>query len=513
VRAILNKSCLLPALAVLLAGIAFPQSPPLNCIANVPVPPIVRSQGYTETGGDLTLYCTGGTPTVAGSTVPLVNFTLFLNTNATSKVTHHSTTDWSEALVMVDEPNTPTAPQHAVLNCGHIGAPDSGPSGPGVCEIVSDGNPAHTYDGAENTSGANPCNGVSGHPAPNSYGCGRPNVFQGRVPPPGGSMQANEVVFQDVPFDPPGPSGSRIFRFTNLRADPVTLGPGAKIIVTVAAAGLPGLNISFPQQIMAFTLSGFNASIGSPGVVHVVEGFASAWKERNISYTLSNAMFMAGNYVYNGGTAHPAEHAQNVPGIVANYNSESAFEWQNNTTNGPPSPNPPAGFGNTVPNLGHPLDSSGAFGGVNTNISHAGASSAGTRIALTFTHIPPGESVHVPAAVHLHPVVSPATTSGVMVLTHTDAAGAGAFNPAANTTIHNGETAVYEILYSDQFAIESADIKCTVTGPPGGTLVTVSFAPFYKTPSAGFPTPTAAHPTPTAVPRFTPATGAPMLLN
>jgi len=125
-REILSKSCLLPALAVLLAGTAFPQSPPLNCIANAPEPLIVRSQGYTESVGDLTLYCTGGTPTVAGNAVPLVNFTLFLNTNATSKVTHHSTTDWSEALVMVDEPNTLPAPQHAVLNCGHIGLPIAG---------------------------------------------------------------------------------------------------------------------------------------------------------------------------------------------------------------------------------------------------------------------------------------------------------------------------------------------------------------------------------------------------
>jgi hypothetical protein len=157
-------------------------------------------------------------------------------------------------------------------------------------------------------------------------------------------------------------------------------------------------------------------------------------------------------------------------------------------------------------NLGNPLASLG-YGGVNTNIDTDGSASAGTRIALTFTHTPGHATVTVPPMVYLHHVGSPAPNSGVMVLTSTDAAGAGPFTAPASTTIPEGGTAVYEVLYADPFALEFADIACTVNHPGNGTKVAVSFAPFYSTPDAAFATPTAAHPSPIAVPRFVPAAG------
>ena len=48
---------------------------------------VVRAEGYTELVGDIVLNCTGGAPTLAGQLVPQVNFTVFLNTNVTSKIT------------------------------------------------------------------------------------------------------------------------------------------------------------------------------------------------------------------------------------------------------------------------------------------------------------------------------------------------------------------------------------------------------------------------------------------
>jgi hypothetical protein len=104
--------------------------------------------------------------------------------------------------------------------------------------------------------------------------------------------------------------------------------------------------------------------------------------------------------------------------------------------------------------------------------------------------------------VYLHPLASPSTTSGVMVLTSTDPAGAGPFTPGASTTIHSGGMAVYEVLYADPFEIEFADIDCTVNSFFLGAKVTVNLAPFYTGAAATFATPTAAHPTPTAIPRF-----------
>lgn len=497
-----RDSCLLPA-AILLAALGIPAAAQVTCTTGATTL-LARAEGNTEPVGDLLLVCTGGIPTLPGNLVPQVNFTLFLNTNLSSHVTQSAAAgDFSEALVLVDEPNSlVNPPQRPLLNCGNAGAPDNGVSGPGVCSIVSNGNPLQTYDGTGNTFGTVPCDGLGTDPLPNSYACGRPNAFQGRM----SGSASNVVQFLGVPFDPPG-LGTRSFRFTNLRANAAAFGGGGPtpIMVDIAVTGSTFIAISSPVQTVGTALNGLTASIGSPGVVHVEENFATAWKDRNVAFTLSNATFGGGVYTFNGGTNYPPQAAQNVPGTI--YNTEDMYQWQNNLLNAPPLPNPPLGFsGGPVANLGNPLASLG-FGGVNTNIDSSGVASAGTRIALTFTHTPAHTTVTVPSIVFLHRSSSPPGNSGVMVLTSTDAAGAGPFTAGASTTIPDGGTAVYEVLYADPFAIEFADIPCTVNHPGNGTKVAVSFAPFYSVPDAAFATPTTAHPAPTAVPRFIPAAG------
>ena len=500
----------LAAAAMLLAAAAIPAGAQVvNCTTSASAAPIVRAEGNAEPTGDLILTCTGGTPTIPGTVVPPVNFTLFLNTNLSSHVTSSGPSgDFSEVLLLVDEPNSAlNPPQRPLLNCGNVGAPDNGVSGPGICETISNGNPLQTYDGTGNTFGLAACDGLGTDPNANSYGCGRPNAFQGRLPASG---QSNVMEFVDVPFDPPG-AGVRIFRFTNLRADPALFGgTPTQVMIDIAVSGVVPVVISSPpQQTIGFSQSGLTASIGSPGVVHIAEGFADSWKDRNVAFTLANATYALGSYTYNGGTSYPPQAAQNVPGTF--YNTEDMFQWQNNGLNAPPIPNPPMGFGGgPVANLGNPLASLG-FGGVNTGIDGDGSASAGTRFALTFTHTPGHAGVIVPSMVYLHRSGSPGPNSGVMVLTSTDAAGAGPFTAGASTTIPDGGTAVYEILYADPFSLEFADIACTANHPGNGTKVAVSFAPFYSTAGAAFATPTAAHPSPTAVPRFIPAAGTMML--
>src|SRR5438477_12923248 len=78
------------AVIALLAGFTVPasaQNPPFTCTTSVSVTPVVRAEGYTELTGDLVLNCNGGQQTAPGFPVPQVNFTVFLNTNATSKIT------------------------------------------------------------------------------------------------------------------------------------------------------------------------------------------------------------------------------------------------------------------------------------------------------------------------------------------------------------------------------------------------------------------------------------------
>src|SRR5580704_19052474 len=99
-----NNPFLFPAGALLLAGLSFPAAAQVvNCTASA-VPRLARTAGYTEPVGDIVLSCTGGLPTPAGSLVPEINLTLFLNTNVASRVTVHSTAgpDFSEALLLID---------------------------------------------------------------------------------------------------------------------------------------------------------------------------------------------------------------------------------------------------------------------------------------------------------------------------------------------------------------------------------------------------------------------------
>jgi hypothetical protein len=131
-----------------------------------------------------------------------------------------------------------------------------------------------------------------------------------------------------------------------------------------------------------------------------------------------------------------------------------------------------------------PLNSVG-YGGLNTGISQAGIAEAGTRIAIRFSGIPQGASVQVPTVVNLIGFVfgfsgpSPATT-GVMVLTNADSAGAGVFSASSSGTL-SGNLAVYEVLWADPFSTEHAEIPYTlINAPPGTALgITTGYAPFY----------------------------------
>jgi hypothetical protein len=479
----------------------------VNCTASASSPLLARSAGDTEPVGDLILTCTGGTPTPLGLQVPQVNFTIALNTNLTSRVTADS--KFSETLLLFDEPNSAVdVPQHPLLNCGQNGAPDNGPLGPGVCATFSNGNPAESYDGSANTHGTGMC--LAGAiPGINTYGCGRPNAFQGRL------NGLNSVVFLGVPMDPPGATGKRILRFTNLRANATAFGTTpAPIEAFVSVSGALAIIISSPVQTVGFSETGLVAAIPATGVVRVTEGFASSFKDKNISFTTGNgipgnATFTGVGWDYNGHRNYPPDLAQNIPGTI--YNTEDMFQWQNNGVNGPPSPNPPLGFGGApVFNLGVPFESL-AFGGVHTGIMQDGVSDTGTRIALAFSKLPDGSTMDCPSVVHLFRQGTTGPATGVLVLTKTDVDGAGAFTPTTLYSIATGNMAVYEVLYADPAILEYADIACQLdlhghSGSASAVEVAVSLAPFYSTPGAATPTPTITDPTPTTIPRFRPST-------
>jgi hypothetical protein len=443
----------------------------------------------------------GGVPTSAGQQVPLVTFTFTFNQKVTANPT---AVGFNEALLIADEPNSATHPTRPVLNCGAPGAPDNGSGGPGACAIISTGDPADSYDGTANGYGAAAvCDGV-GHPAANTYTCGRPNVFQGRS-----VLGAPNVVQFTVPFDTVGPDGYRVFRLTNVRVNATSFQASGLVLPNVFAT----LSLS-PNTVAALNSPTVAVASVLPGMMHIAndgdatkaesrltspillrEVFATAWLARNISSisgdnlgTLGNATYNNFQLTYNGGTRNPADVAQNVPGT--NYNTESGFTWQNNGPNGPPSPNPPPpwNFFN-VSAAGGPLASAG-FGGIDTGISAAGVAQAGTRIAIRFTNIPPGGSVTVPTSVQFAQFgqVAPTTgPTGVMALTATDANGAGAYTPRSGTFTANDSLAVYEVLFGDVNRQEEVNIPFTLAGFPDGVQLRglMSYAPFYSTSNAG----------------------------
>jgi len=520
------------ALVTLLAGLTVPvsaQAQPFQCISNAGVTPIVRGEGYAELMGDLTLNCTGGTPTASGQVVPQVNFTILLNTNITSKLLT-SNGVWSEALLIIDEPHSAVNPTVPLLNCGNVqggtgvtGAPDSGPSGPGVCSIISNGNPAQTYNPTVASTGVT-CAATG---TQTTYGCGRPNVFQARVGTQQNPGQFNAVTWSGVPLDPPGTTTTRTLRFTNIRANANFLGVSSTFTTNFVQAqisvnGNTSMSINNPQQILAFVQKGlitslatgpvsflqcnpqpfgtlsssgtltYTGTFGPPPpvsgsttaqagnlatpVFQFQEGFQSSWKAKNIAYITNQA---PGNGVLTGGLSYwqyagfsngsvvtnvPGDLNQNVPNAI--YNTESGFENPVGGTD--PSPNPPQGTGTPgpAPGLGLPFNS-GA-----TGISGAGIATQGTRLAVQITSIPTGASVLVPQVIFL---TNGTTTggvlnhSGVAVLVTTDANGAGGIPPSSGISpttfvpVQSGGLVVYEVLFADPFSVETMQVPIVVS--------------------------------------------------
>ena len=584
------------AVVALLAGFTVPasaQAPPFQCIANAGVPPIVRGEGLTELVGDLTLNCNGGVPTPAGQIVPPVNFTILLNTNITSRLL--SSGIYNEALLIIDEPHSAVNPGRNILNCGASGAPDSGPSGPNVCTIVATSNPALTYDGTMNGYGNGTCSGANATsvpPSAGSYGCGRPNVFQGRTGTLQNPNQFNSVTWNGVPLDPPGTTTNRTIRFTNIRADAKFLGVSSTfttnyIQAQISVNGNTSLAINNPQQIVAFVQLGLIAAVGKtnftflqcndenkdafanlayPVIGHggvltncsgfapcgsgifaeatsgdvshnsvgtptykFSEGFASSWKAKNIAHILNTTgnggVLPGGSYwSYAGTTFYPKDQNQNVPGAI--YNTESGFMYPGSSATldtgavDPAAPNnPPFGIG-TVP-----VTSTANALHNGTKIDNAGIADQGTRLALQLSSIPNGATVLVPTLVYLNNGTltnfsgAGVGVSGVMVLTSTDANGAGAYSPPTTigTTQYQAVSSsgliVYEILFADPFSLESANVPIVVAyasnlaqnlPQPGVTAqVAGSFAPFYTTAAAH--NPSSSLPVPRFVPGLVPA--------
>jgi len=459
---------------------------PFQCFANGGVSTPARSEGITELVGDLVLNCIGGVPTAPGVSIPQVNIQVFLNTSLTSRLltTSSSGPQYSEALLLLDEP-VPGAQYPCNTTVGALTV------SPTVCSGFGNGlgtaNPPSTigYYGpgvVGSTSGA--C--TAGVPA--TCPGNNKNVFQAI------QTTSNSVTFLGVPIDPPGTSGSRVVRITNIRGNANALGvAGANatptpIVETLSPTPAQFLPVSNPSQTVAFIQRGLtfgvfttatgtsaassttlqqcnnNRNTSTPGALFAVpvafvrytENFATAFKKRffgdcDTTGTGGVCLTNLSSPLANGGLQNDLR--------VGTYNTESGF---------------------VNPAMVLPSGANGS--NTATPPGTAGLADWGTRLKAVFNNIPTGVSLYVDingtptTAVPDRAVLTSAETGAFSPVTTTSGApNAG----SAQLTVTNGSaTAVWEVLQSDPntFASLSFGFYLGYTASPGTNSPALSTA-------------------------------------
>jgi len=477
------------ALLAVFAALAGAQGQPLVCTTNVAVTPTLRSEGYTEQTGDITIQCTGGVAPVLNSVIPQVNITLFYNTAVTSRLLPVSnvSSNISEALLLLDEPGSGIANTSASQVLCAPGA-NQGPTF-GCTEYVGTGLQAFT--GNTGTVYANCVTFTAGVCTGTSNATQPPNVFQGVV-------NGNSITFFGVPFLAPTTTSSRVLRITNARVNASQLSGGSAagatpVIASISISGATSLSISNATPTVGFVQGGLTTSASSASgqnqcqsqtrtsinTLTFTENFPTAFKTR--VFAQSNTAYAGQGIPGQSGLAN-----QNVPGSI--YNSESNFVYS----------------------------ASGMTG-------TAGLADFGTRLRAVFNNVPAGVRLFVSTTNvnnNASPIVPPATiggnvqtqvfaqlvssetvpdgnagTSGFFpTVTATDNGPSGGNVPVAEIQVVNGSaTAVWEVVNTNPNSNESVKFAVYTTyvanvgqnsPPPGTATVNLSYAPAPPTFSA-----------------------------
>jgi hypothetical protein len=440
----------------------------LTCATNVSVTPTLRSEGYTEQTGDITLNCTGGVALAPGAQIPAVNIQIFLNTAVTSRllpVTNVSN-NISEALLLIDEPGS--------------GLPGYGPSlAQKVCSTPLTG--CTQYVG---TTGVTLGTAVDA-PASTVFGA---NVMQGVV-------SGNSVTFFGVPVLPPVTAGSsRVYRITNIRANASALSGGSAagatpVIASISISGATSLLITNPTPTIGFVQSGLTASAGGSSnfnqctsgtragvnLLTFTENFGTAFKTRVAAQS---------NTQYAGQINNPI---QNVPGSI--YNSESNLVVPIGSTQ-------VAGLADYGTRLKASFNNIPA--GVRLWVSTSNVNNLA--LASTAPAVPGGSAANVGQTTYVQLVSSETVSSGnagisgfFPAVPSTDTSSTGGV-PIVEIPVSSTGTAsaVWEVINTNPNAIDSFRVGVYITysanvaqnSPPAGTAtVNLSFAP---TPTAAF---------------------------
>jgi hypothetical protein len=414
----------------------------LSCIAQPVDTPALRDNGVTERVGDLKIVCTGGTPTPAGQFVPQFNLQIFTSPaiNITSRIIGG---DVSEALMLIDEPDSSIQSL-----CGSNNTPTT-TSAAGTCPIVGTGNGLGVYNGATTT--------VSG----STTNWGRPNAFVAR------RVGENSIVWNGIPFDPPGTGPARVLRLTNIRLNASQLNnvrggaTSVNVIISTTSSGVansiqvpignPAPTVGIAQTPMDFsatsasflqcesqnvssvtglistTLAGNDTRLG----LTFTERFASALRRRSAANATDFSL-------------SPAPVSSNVLTNTQLFETESGFY------------NAAGGSAWNLSLLGFT---------VAADATKIGLADTGTRLLARFKNLPSGGTFY--AANHASLVQVGATTivTGDVHGTVSDANGAGAYSSVgaiggvtAITPVSGAGTFVWEVIRTNTTVTERTSI-------------------------------------------------------
>lgn len=371
----------------------------LSCNTEPAVVPTMRGEGEAERLGDLLLVCAGGTAGVSS----LIDVTVTLNTNLTSRIVN-TTTKASEAVLLIDDPT------------------------PGQVDTSN----GFEYNGQ-----------VLGKPGIAAGQAGSGNVYLGRISSP------TSVTWTAVPFVEPGPSGVRLLRIANLRANattvPIQFGLGL-VEATVSST----ISVTNPTPLLGIASSPsftFSGTITAPSTANLTfnESFPSAFEPRTFGTGLQPVR-------------------QDVPGVV--YYSESQFTPCFGLTNCSTPPQSPIGLASTATLLA-------------THITGLGSDAAFLSVPnQVMEDLAPGLTEEL----YLMNAGKPVTTTGNTLLTVTNGA----------------VTVLYEVTAADAFALDQFVVPVTLLGPtkaplsfPANTVFAGHLAPVNST---GTASPTAPEP-------------------
>jgi hypothetical protein len=491
-----SRKLLLALVVVALAAIpAAAQTPPLSCFAQAAGNPSIRAEGVSELVGDIIIQCSGGQPSPPNENLKQVTIQIFTSPsiNITSRIQDSSFGGFSEAMLFIDEPNPGTLPTNAPTGidvqtiCGSSVFPNSVPVGSsqpvvtGVCGKIAGSTSlpgVNTYLPTTTAPIVDPDNGGP-KPAEQTY---RGNAFQGR--------QANpqSIVWQGVPFDPPGTLTNRIIRITNVRVNASQLGvpsgsqASVALTISTSASGVenpinlpitnPSPTVAVAQNSLSFSVVDFKSCLqcedankdfaGDPtkalGSTTTCDGqflelrytelFAQAFRRRNQALPSDpiNGSIPPTPFVRQDALGFPFQTESGFYKAAAN--ATDANRWPTSLPNGTSPDNTSLVAGQTGGTLG--------------------LADHGTRLIARFNNIQNGIQLWVEAVAPVQSVnTSGNPRTGTATLTTTNPNGDGAF-VAANPTggiyyqvpiIGGTGQAVWEIVNADTTALERVQIR------------------------------------------------------